>query len=344
MSEQHWSKSLNQGLEAFNEGLSYLNPIDLIGRVAASNTDYKASALNNQYTPQGDVKRTVVDHILGTSPQTIQREQQRQIEEYIDDSDTEFGVRAEDYGIETKRSDGKYRKLKDIGNAIDKGDARSKDLPAGLLPTDIALPDGKSIATATESVFQKGLRNATTLLNNKSKASAAGVTLADPTNTAEVNNAVRIKENEDEIDKQRGLDTYTEGSAAGIRNQANHDKQIEVQQQNIDASKASTLLARDTHNLSTQIENRNLDQINYKNKRHDWEYGDAKQERSTQRQYDASREDAQFAANVETIKLQNAAEMERYEMMLDNDKEVRQGESISDLMSALTMLGGAFMV
>ena len=36
--------------------------------------------------------------------------------------------------------------------------------------------------------------------------------------------------------------------------------------------------------------------------------------------------------------------MERYEMMLDNDKEVRQGESISDLMSALTMLGGAFMV
>ncbi len=30
--------------------------------------------------------------------------------------------------------------------------------------------------------------------------------------------------------------------------------------------------------------------------------------------------------------------------MLENDREVRQGDSISDLMAALTMLGGAFML
>ena len=62
------------------------------------------------------------------------------------------------------------------------------------------------------------------------------------------------------------------------------------------------------------------------------------------RQHDLAVRQAEHAANVQTIQLQNDADMQRYEMMLENDREVRQSDSISDLVAALATLGGAFML
>ena len=116
-----------------------------------------------------------------------------------------------------------------------------------------------------------------------------------------------------------------------------HDSGLDLNQETIASSRAATNLAAVTqrNNQNLALYDRDVDK---------YRYDDGKVEAQIERDWQAGRDDAQFAANLETIKLQNAAEMERYEMMLQNDKEVRQGESISDLMSALSMLGGSFML
>ena len=138
--------------------------------------------------------------------------------------------------------------------------------------------------------------------------------------------------------------TRTGGSISGqmeierFNNESDQSKaSVEASNESVRASQANTALN------STIAKNDQINQLNAD----DWKkyvYGDSKREAQIERDYQGKRDDAQFDANLETIKLQNAAEMERYEMMLQNDREVRQGESISDLMAALTMLGGAFML
>lgn len=110
------------------------------------------------------------------------------------------------------------------------------------------------------------------------------------------------------------------------------------------ASKETVIASQARTKLAREIASRNLSQQNWQNKRTEYEYGDAKNEQRIQRQYDADRDDARFAANLGTIKLQNAAEMERYELMLQNDREVRQSEDIGDLVASLIALNGAFMI
>ena len=75
-----------------------------------------------------------------------------------------------------------------------------------------------------------------------------------------------------------------------------------------------------------------------------YRYEDGKAERAIERQYEADREAARFAAQAETVRLQNEADMERYQLMLENERQKSQGDTISELMASLTMLGGAFMI
>ena len=117
-----------------------------------------------------------------------------------------------------------------------------------------------------------------------------------------------------------------------------------LNEETIASSKATTNINRGTLDLARVNATNAQTQQQYVNDTDSYRYEDGKFEQGLQRQYESDREDARFAANLETIKLQNAAEMERYEMMLQNDKEVRQGDSISDLMASLTMLGGAFLI
>jgi hypothetical protein len=114
--------------------------------------------------------------------------------------------------------------------------------------------------------------------------------------------------------------------------------------QEIEASKSNTRVNEGTLALN-QINSRNAQkQQEYTNATDDYRYQDAKVERGLEREYEGLREDARFNAELERVRLQNAADMERYEMMLENDKEARRSESISDLLVSLSMLGGAFMI
>ena len=115
-------------------------------------------------------------------------------------------------------------------------------------------------------------------------------------------------------------------------------------QESINASQAATRINQGTLDLAqTQARNAQalaLSQIKTDNYR----YEDGKAERAIERQYDADREAARFAAQAETVRLQNEADMERYQLMLENERQKSQGDTISELMASLTMLGGAFML
>ena len=159
-----------------------------------------------------------------------------------------------------------------------------------------------------------------------------------------------IRKSSNKLNEQ---ETYGVVGPDGTRTNASVDGQIKLDQaagakalneETIASSKATTRINQGTLDLARVNATNAQTQQEYVNNTDSYRYEDAKFERGLQRQYESDREDARFAANLETIKLQNAAEMERYEMMLQNDKEVRQGDSISDLMASLTMLGGAFLL
>ena len=118
----------------------------------------------------------------------------------------------------------------------------------------------------------------------------------------------------------------------------------EATAESIKASQAATRINQGTLDLAqTQARNAQalaLSQIKTDNYR----YEDSKAERAIERQYDADREAARFAAQAETVRLQNDADMERYQLMLENERQKSQGDTISELMASLTMLGGAFMI
>ena len=110
---------------------------------------------------------------------------------------------------------------------------------------------------------------------------------------------------------------------------------VRASDQSVAASKAATELN------SVIAKNNQINQLNAD----DWNkyvHGDGKREAQIDRDHQADREDAKFAADNANIRSQNAAEMERYELMLENDRQVRQSDSIVDLMSALTFLSGSF--
>jgi len=105
--------------------------------------------------------------------------------------------------------------------------------------------------------------------------------------------------------------------------------------------------SRSTRNVNegtlaiNQVTARNAQtQQEYTNNRNEFEYDDQKVEAEIARKFLAAQQSAQYDANYQTIQLQNAAEMERYEMMLENDREVRRGDKISDLIASLVLFGG----
>ena len=137
----------------------------------------------------------------------------------------------------------------------------------------------------------------------------------------------------------REAESGREATSASIKNlqqQTESSKATDkINQGTLDVSKGNLALNQTiARNAQIQAENAS--------KTDAYRYEDTKYERGLDRQYDADREDARFAANLETVRLQNAAEMERYNMMLQNDRDVRRGSKISELMQALTVLGGSF--
>ncbi len=93
--------------------------------------------------------------------------------------------------------------------------------------------------------------------------------------------------------------------------------------------------------LNQTIARNNKDLQDYQNQRGAYEYEDLKAQAEVERLFQAAQADAKFAADLETLKLQNAAEMDRYNLMIQNDREVRRGDTISDLIQSLVLFGGA---
>jgi hypothetical protein len=218
------------------------------------------------------------------------------------------------------------------------GDDRYEQLSVNGLPISaLNLPNGQNFATVPLPVFDKHLQRAIQTNKVKNNLVEEGIDPSSVKSRAEANEAIRKKRTADEIERQTALDDAYENSKKGQREAASHSKGLDLINEQISSSQAATAL-NNTNAINAQR------QQEYLNDTDDYRYQDGKIEKGLDRKYDADREDAKFAANLETVKLQNAAEMERYELMLQNDREVRRSDDISDLMAALTMLGGAFLI
>ena len=343
MSEKHWSENVHDGLVQLEQGIEFLNPLAWLGKAVSSNTNYVDTALGEDgYDGRGNIRKSFADRLTGISPNALKRIQDKQVTEFMEDDETQLGQRATELGVKTKDKDGKYKKLRGIQRTVEKGENRTANLPEGVLRTDLNLPN--SIATVSEDLLQQHVRKARTKLDNSSRAAAAGIDPSTLDGTAATNKAIKEQAITDEIEKSNRVSEAYENSEKGKREAATHSKGLELTDQQIDASKSNARVNEGTLDLG-RVKAENTQTLNLYDRDVDkYRYEDGKHEKGLDRQFEADREDARFAANLETIKLQNAAEMERYEMMLQNDKEVREGDSISDLMSALTMLGGAFML
>ena len=136
----------------------------------------------------------------------------------------------------------------------------------------------------------------------------------------------------------------TDATPAGQRQIEVFQDGLKTSQSNREAQTANTAINQGTLDLARVQANNNQTLALYDRDVDKYRYEDGKSERAIERQYEAAREDARFAAQAETVRLQNEADMERYQLMLENERQRSQGDTISELMASLTMLGGAFML
>ena len=330
-------------VNAINPIYHLVSPINVgnwLDRVAAGTTDYVAKGQQGDYDAHGNIERGAFNKWIGTPRKLMNELAEEQTKRYIA-SNPEGRALArggKNYGIDLKGEDGMFRRLDTLVEDVGMGNARYQQISeAGLSPSQLNLPENTSFVTAPLPVFDLHLKKAI----NKNKVNQslvdAGIDPASVKSPAAAKEAVRRKTTQDEIEDTNAKSDAYENSKKGQREAA-------IIEEEISASKAQTKINQGTLELAeVNAANANT-QTDYLNQTDSYRYEDGKIEKGLQRKFDADREDAQFAANLKTIKLQNAAEMERYEMMLQNDREVRQGDNISDLMAALTMLGGAFML
>ncbi len=324
-----------------------INPFNWMDHVAASATNYVDKGIQGDYDVYNNPERGFANKLLGTSRSLTNKLVKDQTDRYIkgNPEGRALARSSKDYGIDLKDEKGSYQRLDTLIEDVGIGNSRYQQLSeAGLIPSQLNLPENTKFATAPMPVFDKHFRSAKTKLKNDSDAAKAGIDPSTLNGTAATNEAIRKKQTADEIEKATAERDAYEKSAKGQREAATAARGLDLIDEEIASSQATTRINQGTLDLS-RVNAENTQTLNLYDRDVDkYRYEDGKIEKGLDRQYDADREDARFAANLETIKLQNAAEMERYEMMLQNDKEVRQGDSISDLMSALTMLGGAFML
>ena len=338
------SNPLLDGLKAFNEGLTYINPYQWLGRMSVSNNDYfEKGQTPSNYTSQGNIRRSLTDVLTGVVPQVADAEQNRQITDRLQASGG--AKKADDYGIDLKGSDGQLRRVYEIVEDIAEGDTRSAALAENnVLTTDLGLKDGQNFATIQKPLFDTLLRRAATKQRTNQSLVAAGIDPSTVQGTAAANEAIRKKGTQDQIEKETAISDAFEQSAAGQRAQALHADNLKTNQSNRDAQAANTAINQGTLDLA-RVQAGNTQQLALYDRDVDkYRYEDGKAERAIERQYEADREAARFAAQAETVRLQNDADMERYQLMLENERQKSQGDTISELMASLTMLGGAFMI
>ena len=136
----------------------------------------------------------------------------------------------------------------------------------------------------------------------------------------------------------------TGGTVAGRQELAEGQGRIEANKESIEASKSTRRVNEGTLEINRVTAQNNIAQAKADNDWREYLYEDKKVTDAANRQWEAGREDARYAARAKEIQMQNDADMARYELMLKNDREVRRSEDIGDLFGALALLGGAFMI
>jgi hypothetical protein len=139
---------------------------------------------------------------------------------------------------------------------------------------------------------------------------------------------------------------YGSRGADGKRTDGTEEGRLEQEAaaEALETSKSARRVSEGNLGLNRTIARNAQTQQEYVNERSEWEHEDNKVTQALEREWLLDRDQSQFAANNETIRLQNQHEMDRFDKMLENDAEVRRSEDISDLMMALTMLGGSFLI
>lgn len=338
------SNLLLDGLKALNTGLSYVNPYQWLGRMSVKNNDYFEKGQSpSSYTPQDNFRRSFTDILTGVVPQISNEEAEKQI---IDRLQSSGGAKkAKDYDIDLRGSDNQLRRVYEIVEDLNEGDARSKALADNnVLASDLSLPSGQNFATIQKPLFESLLRRAATRRETQSKLVQAGIDPTSVSSISEANEAIRKKATSDEIERQEALDESFENSSKGQREREEFEDSLATNQSNRDLTAQSIESSRNRDARDTLVTNQSIKQQNYVNERDAYEFEKNLEQLAKEREYNLAVQQAEFDARSQEIQMQNAADMERYQLMLQNDREVRRGDDISDLMSALTMLGGAFML
>jgi hypothetical protein len=330
-------------VDALNPIYHLTQPFNLFNwmdRVGANSTNYVDKSRKGDYDQKGNIRRGGFNKWRSSPRGLVEQEAQNQINQYIknDPEGRKLSRGAKNYGIDVKDDNDVYQRLDTLVEEVGIGDDRYAQLSLANLPISaLNLPKDQNFATVPLPVFDNHLQRAIQTNKVKNSLVEQGIDPSSVKSRAEANEAIRKKGTADEIEKQTALEDAYEGSKKGQREAASHQSGLDLINQQISSSKAATA-------LNNKIATNNQTQQNYVNDTDAYRYEDNKIQRGLDRKYEADREDAKFAAQLQNVKLQNAAEMERYELMLQNDREVRQGDNISDLMAALTVLSGSFLI
>jgi len=157
---------------------------------------------------------------------------------------------------------------------------------------------------------------------------------------AELDEQLRISKNTLEENERYGV-LGPDGKRTGGSVEGN--LQLSQAEEALETSRSTRNVNEGNLNLNQTIARNNQTQQEYQNSRGAYEYEDLKAEAEVERLFQAAQTDAKYAANLETVKLQNEAEMERYNLMLQNDRDVRRGEDINDLITSLILFGGSMV-
>ncbi len=126
-------------------------------------------------------------------------------------------------------------------------------------------------------------------------------------------------------------------TGASVKGQMEIDRATEA----LETSRSTRNVNEGTLGLNQTIARNNKTQQDYRNERDAYEYEDLKAEAEIERLFQAAQADAKYAADLPNITAENTEQMQRDNLMLQNDRDVRRGESISDLIASLVLFGGA---
>ena len=261
----------------------------------------------------------------------------------------EFDPRTGEFKNVPGRNNENYRAVADIQSDLDLiqpqraalVDANGGDeLSLAQLSKAAGVPI-KSLSDLTPARVQELANSFRTTRQLNSDAATVGIDLQGQLTPAQKRELIRKKQTANEIEAETAK---SEAADEVYKNSTRGKRDDDIHKDNLATNRSTRRINSNTDERSGIRLNNEITQQNYTNQMDKWKFEKELAELSAGRQHDLAVRQAEHSANVETINLQNEADMARYELMLENDRQKNQSDSIGELMGALTMLGGAFML